>query len=1304
MALNLHCAMFIFYLFTTISVISSVSLVNQSIVHRYEICANNNTTQTDCHPQSLDEISTIVQNQTNVQINIQITKVQLNKTIIFENLTSLSINGNSKLNTTIFCTISGTIGAGIVLKDISGTVELNYLAVKKCGTKITVINGATFLSALTILNCTNVEVVDLAIEKSNGIGLMMENYPGSRVCIESTTFNENRLQYDNNSLYGGGGGVFIRIKSRGLPLEQCLRSTEISFDNCTFQENSANNSYSEYYWNSNTTENLLAGYGRGGGVYLLLDKGLRNVNVSFVRSIFARNQAYIGGGLAVRISAINANIRVMIMDSVFEQNSCSDNEGNKKKVVDKGGGAHLTFDSYLEESNVTKSHYVLSSVHFKQNSATLGGGLYHFSGIQETQDKQNAMLLDNCVFDGNQAHIGAAILLAPKFDRRILNGISVLVMIKNSSFDSNIVLPQSQNYGYPAEIAGWGTVYISSYDMQFVGYNNFENNSGSALYVVNGVVNFKESDVRFSNNRGLQGGAIALTGTSFVVFGPKSYEFINNSAEYQGGALYISVIDKFDFVNKKNCFIQCVDTENCTANITFRRNTVENNKGGQSIFATSLRPCMAITIYTKEHKQLDVIVNNSEVFTSRGMKFVDDPDQSHNQIATDAAMLKINNTSSLKIFPGQEVNHGVVAANDLGDDINASFWAVIESEEDGIQLTSAYSTVITNKIQVKSVPKKTANISFNVQSPVEVYIKMNLEILECPPGFRLVKNKCHCHTEVHKGLIKCDQQEFHSYIIPGFWIGFVKPKHSLVTSWCRFCQPNLTSSKVSIDDYHLRLPQNISELSNALCGETREGIVCGKCRKGYTVHFHSPGYLCKPAEPVGCKLGWLFYILSELVPVTVVFIVVLVLNISFTSGAVNGFILFSQLIRSLDLSAAGTVITPDNLNTKQVYHAFYGFFNLEFFQLESLSFCLWKQASALDMVAVKYITLVYTIILIVSIIWIMNRCGGRWLGKCFRITTIQTSVIHGITSFLMIGYAQCVNTSLSLLLHVHIYTAENSDIKPHERVWLNGEMKYFSKEHLPYAILAIFFLVTIGCLPPVLLISYPLLNKVIAILGIEERKYVAIIIGFISNSNLKPLLDSFQGCFKDNLRFFAGLYFLYRWIFMLIHISTVGYLAYYTDIGIFLVVILTIHTICQPYTRRLHNIIDALLLCILVIINALSLFNFHKSNLLNPKLSNRAVYYALVEQLVLISLPAIAFITYMVIVIYKRFESKTLVTVIHTKGKRKLRDLFQRLKSCPWSKTLQREEVNDDSLVDHDVVFMSVCDYLEQREALEDNT
>ena len=157
-------------------------------------------------------------------------------------------------------------------------------------------------------------------------------------------------------------------------------------------------------------------------------------------------------------------------------------------------------------------------------------------------------------------------------------------------------------------------------------------------------------------------------------------------------------------------------------------------------------------------------------------------------------------------------------------------------------------------------------------------------------------------------LFKCNRQKFHSHLIPGFWAGLISDRSNpnrmeLATSICPFCDYSTGESDAS----GIILPRDISKLTNYVCGTTRRGILCGSCQTNYTVHFHSPDFLCKPVDRALCKVGWLFYILSELVPVTAVFITVLALNISFTSGTVNGFILFSQLIDSLDIDASGII-------------------------------------------------------------------------------------------------------------------------------------------------------------------------------------------------------------------------------------------------------------------------------------------------------------------------------------------------------------------------------------------------------------
>ena len=329
-------------------------------------------------------------------------------------------------------------------------------------------------------------------------------------------------------------------------------------------------------------------------------------------------------------------------------------------------------------------------------------------------------------------------------------------------------------------------------------------------------------------------------------------------------------------------------------------------------------------------------------------------------------------------------------------------------------------------------------------------------------------------------------------------------------------------------------------------------------------------------------------------PATAVFIAVLTLNISFTSGAVNSFILFSQILSSLHIDASGIVTLPSTLLPfAEGYRVIYGLLNLEFFQIESLSFCLWRNASALDMLAFKYVTVVYALLLVLTVIWFINKCGGRCLGKWCRITTVRSSVVHGISAFLILCYSQCIRISLNLLNAYPLFVREGSNLTVSRRVWINGDIQYFSKEHLAYALPALFCLLVIGVFPPLLLLVYPLSNKVLTFFHLEESTAVNFACLKLRITSLKPLFDSFQGSFKDNMRFFAGLYFHYRWIALILNTIPSDFDKIYTAVEIFIVTTLLVHALCQPYIARTHNIIDTLLFSYLALTNIITFARYH---------------------------------------------------------------------------------------------------------------
>ena len=793
------------------------------------------------------------------------------------------------------------------------------------------------------------------------------------------------------------------------------------------------------------------------------------------------------------------------------------------------------------------------------------------------------------------------------------------------------------------------------YSVKFEGYNHFENNLGTAIHIVNGNIDVSHSSIDFIENHGIQGGAVALIGESSVVFGNnRTYTFVNNTALDKGGAIYVQVVDNHGITASKTCFIQYSDgysyspQQNWNSTIIFTGNRASAGRG-HTVFATTLYSCQIINFGNEENVLLKS-VNASEVFSLRGISIQEDTTVEGYQVVTEGAILQYNGDSPLEVIPGEQFDHGVTVRDDLNNLAKVVLIASIQNNP-SVKLDAAFSSCVGEKIVLKGKPGGYANLYLHTTSTRLSFIQLWVKLIDCPPGFIFSETSsgCICNSHKYIGMLECNTTVFYSYLSPGFWVGMQSDmennsKIELVTSYCPldFCSYTDTSSLALA----VKLPRKYSQLNEAMCGKSRTGVTCGSCVVGSTTYFHSPKYRCKPADSTQCKLGWLFYILSELVPVTVVFIIVLVLNISFTSGAVNGFILYSPLLSSLNIDASGIIVFPMGIADLMTgYHLIYGFFNLNFFQIESLSFCLWPGASALDILAFKYVTVVYALFLVLLVIWFMNKYGGKYLGKWFRITTIKSSVIHGISAFLILCYSQCVSISLNLLNTYSLFVSDGSNFTAPRRVWLNGNILYFSKGHLPYAIPALLCLLTIGTIPPLLLLAYPFSNKILAFFRIDESRIATFVSRKLQISRLKPLLDSFQGSFKDNLRFFAGLYFLYRWITLILTATLSNFNLVYTAVEILIVIMLVLHALCQPYASKIHNSIDTLLFGNLALINAFTFAHYYTFRTQSG--GQAAVEYIKASaaiQLLLIYIPFLIMAVYMIVLVchnvYRRSNKK----------------------------------------------------------------
>ena len=155
--------------------------------------------------------------------------------------------------------------------------------------------------------------------------------------------------------------------------------------------------------------------------------------------------------------------------------------------------------------------------------------------------------------------------------------------------------------------------------------------------------------------------------------------------------------------------------------------------------------------------------------------------------------------------------------------------------------------------------------------------------------------------------------------------------------------------------------------------------------------------------------------------------------------------------------------------------------------------------------------------------------------------------------------------------------------------------------------------------------------------------------------------------------------------------NTRGYSAYHTAVGGIFLLILTIHTICQPYIKRVHNIIDTLLFANLVLITSLSFFNYYRSRSQRDIQEGGTVLPAAV-QLVLIYLPMVVMCAYFAMVLCKNVKKcghkgpRSLSTGAGQKSK--LRELIRTISAQDDSNS-NEEEFTHDRLVDEDVNYTS---------------
>ena len=476
------------------------------------------------------------------------------------------------------------------------------------------------------------------------------------------------------------------------------------------------------------------------------------------------------------------------------------------------------------------------------------------------------------------------------------------------------------------------------------------------------------------------------------------------------------------------------------------------------------------------------------------------------------------------------------------------------------------------------------------------------------------------------GIARCNGSD--SYIFRGYWVGRCDNRNDLCSAHCPkgYCYRNHGTD----NSEEFRLPADNEEIDKLICGPYRTGVLCGQCINKSSVQYHSHAYTCRPNRL--CNLGILFYILSEILPLIAFFLVVTIFNISFTSGALNGFILFAQLSDTIDLNAGGTISLHQHVKfVTYPYKLIYRMFNFDFFSLDSLSFCLWKHATTMDALVMKFVTITFALLLMFLIIFVFNTWKFRVWCQSFRPRTLKAAFTHGLSTLLIVSFSQCARVSFFILTPARLYVGITHSIQV---VFYSGNLQPFVGDHLKYAIPAVFFLFFLVILPLLWLLSYPLLFKILGLCHVSESKFST----YLSRLFPVELLDFFQSCFKENHRYFAGLYLLYRMIPLVIFANVHRLLQIHAVLAVLFLIMFTLHSVVQPYKSKYHNGIDTVILANMSLINVLTTYNYAVLSTGDQFTYKHTVHWIIYFQILLMYCPLIYLLYYCTTAVYYRVK------------------------------------------------------------------
>ena len=827
--------------------------------------------------------------------------------------------------------------------------------------------------------------------------------------------------------------------------------------------------------------------------------------VSFV-SNFASSMA-----LLIMIDVFDASSPLLINSSVFNDNVLYKPQSHPSSVILIG----LYNPSLGSTVNINFNNSV-----FMQNNATMSGSCIYATDTG-TQGKVLNIFLNN--------------ITAHKTNYKFGNTRAEVIKVDNANM-----------------------LHIS-------GYNNFSYNFGSIFDITNTII-YLNGQLNIIGNNGFMGTGFKVQGSSyFLLSNGLNATFINNTALTIGGAIYAIADEDFYM-----CMFQSnIDITNIL--MTFINNIA--SEAGSSIYSSNLYDCELdsdslivldfnqIFSFSSKHRNIslpptslclcDVSCNANDQTNEYNLSAFIRPGQNIGlQLAAVSTYSYINR-------PMMQYGYSAVTFL-LIDRDNVHFvpsWQVSANSVNQALLEKQDCTSVTiTLLKNKNEPNPSSPAIFASSSSISTELTLyGIQLLDCPIGFELnvTEGKCGCSKVLHKIYSKnnpsyqpdCHISSEEDNSISTItrtdteWIGIANLSNGTVVlgaalNCLLYCRYKSGYTKLIVNDTNIAIA-DYDDLNNSvpLCIDNREGLLCSQCPPGYSVVLGS--YECKQ-----CSNWWLFTLIIYAVIGPLLIYLMYVLQLTLTTGTLNGIIFCVQIFGFIDFDSKG--------NSK-------GWL--------SFSLCLYNGMTQLWKQGILTMYEVYILSILLGII-VLSRFSVKVSNKIANSSVqILVTVVHIIFLYILASI-------MEVFTPVTIYT--NNTEEPMQ-VWFKyPTVEYGTHGHLVLMIITSLVVGPIlGVYMTVLLAGRPLMR-----INYRIREYI------------RPVYEAIHAPYKRNKEFFFVSRLLIVILLYVIYTCLRGKdaLLRIAIASPILSVYIGVECLARPFKRMSLNIFNLFLLSFLALI------------------------------------------------------------------------------------------------------------------------